>query len=91
MLLVFVIYIICRSYVLSVIFIYVVGYIVSVFVIIYCCYCFWVNFIDEINDYIFIFNFKLLDLYESKEDLKFEILNMKFNIYLKIIVIFFLM
>lgn len=50
-----------------------------------------INFIDETNDYTSTFNLKLSDLYESKEDSKPEILNMKFNIYLKIIVIFSLM
>lgn len=51
----------------------------------------YINFIDETNDYTSTFNLKLSDLYESKEDSKPEILNMKFNIYLKIIVIFSLM
>lgn len=50
-----------------------------------------INFIDETNDYTSTFNLKLSDLYESKEDSKPEILNMKFNFYLKIIVIFSLM
>lgn len=50
-----------------------------------------INFIDETNDYTSTFNLKLSDLYESKEDSKPKILNMKFNIYLKIIVIFSLM
>lgn len=91
-LLVFVKYIIRRSHALSAIFISVAGYIVSVSAIIYRCYCSWeINFIDETNDYTSTFNLKLSDLYESKEDSKPEILNMKFNIYLKIIVIFSLM
>lgn len=87
-------YIIRRSHALSAIFIYVARYIVSESAIIYRCYCSWeINFIDETNDYTSTFNLKLSDLYESKEDSKPEILNMKFNtsIYLKIIVIFSLM